>query len=279
MAGPDTTHDRRAGGRARRGRSAARLDQRLDGAGARAHGHDGDGRAHARGDSHRGARSHPPGRDRTAVRAGWRRCPGREARSSSRWGARRGPTGGRRRGAGPSRRRPGRSCKRPPSADDGRTDRRGRRGRAGPRLRGSARARASGRPAAWPRRPAPHGDRSAPCARRSGQPVPLGLLDVRSTFDGPAALRSERGELCAYVYVDLLPGADLEGYVERRAPRRRCGGRFGRHPAAARASASSGPGSTSCCVAGQKRLHWIVPVVALRCWGCFSFSSGTSPRR
>ncbi|HVR20611.1 MAG TPA: efflux RND transporter permease subunit, partial [Polyangiaceae bacterium] len=46
-------------------------------------------------------------------------------------------------------------------------------------------------------------------------PVPLALLGHASYVTAPSAVRSERGELVAYVYVDLLPGTDLLGYVER----------------------------------------------------------------
>ena len=57
------------------------------------------------------------------------------------------------------------------------------------------------------RAPAPVGD--------GGQPVPLALLGRPDLRASPAVLRTEHGELCAYVYVDLPPGADLQGYVER----------------------------------------------------------------
>lgn len=50
-----------------------------------------------------------------------------------------------------------------------------------------------------------------------GQPVPLGLLGHPSFVSEPAMLRTERGELVAYVYVDLEDGVDPTSYVERAA--------------------------------------------------------------
>jgi Cu(I)/Ag(I) efflux system membrane protein CusA/SilA len=103
-------------------------------------------------------------------------------------------------------------------------------------------------------------------AGASGQPVPLGLLGRPVYVRRPAALRTEHGELCAYVYVDLLPGTDLQGYVERAR----------RDVAAVVASGELrvGPrervewtGQYDLLVAGQKRLHWIIPLVALSMLG------------
>ena len=48
-----------------------------------------------------------------------------------------------------------------------------------------------------------------------GQPVPLGLLGRPAHVRRPAALRTEKGELVTYVYVDLAAGVDVQGYVER----------------------------------------------------------------
>jgi Cu(I)/Ag(I) efflux system membrane protein CusA/SilA len=52
-------------------------------------------------------------------------------------------------------------------------------------------------------------------SRSGASPVPLGMLGHATYATVPASVRSERGELVAYVYVDLLPGTDLLGYVER----------------------------------------------------------------
>jgi multidrug efflux pump subunit AcrB len=43
----------------------------------------------------------------------------------------------------------------------------------------------------------------------TGQPVPLGLLGHPSYVTTPAAIRTENGELVAFVYVDLNPGNDV----------------------------------------------------------------------
>ncbi len=47
----------------------------------------------------------------------------------------------------------------------------------------------------------------------SGRPVPLALLGRPSYLTAPATLRTENGELVAYVYVDLAPGTDVASYV------------------------------------------------------------------
>jgi Cu(I)/Ag(I) efflux system membrane protein CusA/SilA len=96
-------------------------------------------------------------------------------------------------------------------------------------------------------------------------PVPLALLGRPSYVTRPATIRTERGELCAYVYVDLDDGTDLAGYVQRAkqaitpaalaailgAPALRPGERI------------DWTGQYELIVAGQGRLRWIVPLVAL----------------
>jgi Cu(I)/Ag(I) efflux system membrane protein CusA/SilA len=96
----------------------------------------------------------------------------------------------------------------------------------------------------------------------TGQPVPLGLLGHPSFVRRPAVLRTERGELVAYLYVDLAGGVDVQAYVQR-AQR------------AVDAAVGSGSvhlapgeriewtGQYDLLVAGQQRLKWIVPVVLL----------------
>ena len=76
-------------------------------------------------------------------------------------------------------------------------------------------------PPAWPRRPAPrgHGSRSGPPGTSAGQPVPLGLVGRPVYVRRPAALRTEHGELCAYVYVDLPAGRRSAGLRRSRARR------------------------------------------------------------
>jgi Cu(I)/Ag(I) efflux system membrane protein CusA/SilA len=93
----------------------------------------------------------------------------------------------------------------------------------------------------------------------TGQPVPLGLLGRPVFVKVPAMLRSERGELCAYVHVDLTEGMDLAGYVERAraeverviAPSTRPGERI------------EWTGQYQLLASGQRRLKVIVPIVAL----------------
>jgi Cu(I)/Ag(I) efflux system membrane protein CusA/SilA len=100
----------------------------------------------------------------------------------------------------------------------------------------------------------------------SGQPVPLGLLGRPAYVRRPASLRTERGELVAYVYVDLPPGSDLEGYVERA--------RSDVEAAVATDVIHLAPGERiewtgqyDLLVSGQRRLKWIVPLVILSMLG------------
>lgn len=97
---------------------------------------------------------------------------------------------------------------------------------------------------------------------RSTQPVPLALVGSPTYVRQPAALRTEKGELCAYLHVDLTPGTDIQSYVARARQ-------------AVDQAVSSGAvrlreheriewtGQYDLLVAGQHRLLWIVPLVAL----------------
>jgi Cu(I)/Ag(I) efflux system membrane protein CusA/SilA len=92
-----------------------------------------------------------------------------------------------------------------------------------------------------------------------GQPVPLGLLGRPVFTEVPALLRSERGELGAYVYVDVTDGADLSGYVARaRAEVERAVG-----ATLAPGERIEWTGQYQLIAAGQRRLALIVPIVAL----------------
>ncbi|MFL5304859.1 MAG: efflux RND transporter permease subunit [Polyangia bacterium] len=122
------------------------------------------------------------------------------------------------------------------------------------------------------RAPAPPGGSSVSGART--QPVPLALLGRPTYVRQPAALRTEHGELCAYVYVDLPPGADLQGYVERAR----------RDIAAAIAGGDLrlGPGERvewtgqyQLLMQGQTRLRWIVPLVGLSMLGLLFLQFGS----
>jgi Cu(I)/Ag(I) efflux system membrane protein CusA/SilA len=117
------------------------------------------------------------------------------------------------------------------------------------------------------------------------QPVPLALLGHPTYVRRPTALRSERGELCAYVYVDLKDGVDVERFVERARAAVAAGlarnPQTGSEPPAMRSVEQSstsrdanalhlGPGERiewtgqhELFAAGAKRLRWIVPLVLL----------------
>ncbi|HET7505556.1 MAG TPA: efflux RND transporter permease subunit [Kofleriaceae bacterium] len=93
-------------------------------------------------------------------------------------------------------------------------------------------------------------------------PVPLALLGQPSYVTRPATIRTDRGELCAYIYVDLEDGTDLAGYVERA------------RRAITPSTLALGPGERiewtgqyELIAAGQSRLRWIVPLVALSMLG------------
>jgi Cu(I)/Ag(I) efflux system membrane protein CusA/SilA len=100
----------------------------------------------------------------------------------------------------------------------------------------------------------------------AGQPVPLGILGRPAWVKRPASLRTEKGQLIAYVYVDLADGVDVEGYVERA--------RRAVDAAVAGGQASLLPGERlewtgqyDLLIAGRNRLAWIVPLVALSMLG------------
>ena len=99
-----------------------------------------------------------------------------------------------------------------------------------------------------------------------GEPVPLALLGYPAYASRPAMVRSEGGELVAYVHVDLASGTDLLRYVERarRAVRRAL--------EAGELHLSAGEriewaGQYELLAAGARRLWLIVPIVALSMLG------------
>jgi Cu(I)/Ag(I) efflux system membrane protein CusA/SilA len=96
----------------------------------------------------------------------------------------------------------------------------------------------------------------------SGQPVPLALLGRPKYERRPAALRTESGQPVAYVYVDLDDGVDVERYVEQA--KREVESALGTAELRPRAEERvDWTGQYGLLVEGQKRLRWIVPVVAL----------------
>jgi copper/silver efflux system protein len=83
-------------------------------------------------------------------------------------------------------------------------------------------------------------------------------MDSSTSRNAPCTIRTERGELCGYVYVDLEPGTDLAGYVERA--------RDALSPAALGLASSERiewTGQYELIAGGKARLRWIVPLVAL----------------
>ncbi len=99
-------------------------------------------------------------------------------------------------------------------------------------------------------------------ASESGPPVPLGLVGRVGYVTRPAILRAEGGERVAYVYVDLMEGTDLAGYVERAKAE------LDRAMATLEVRLEPGErvewtGQYELLAAGQRRLRWIVPIVAI----------------
>jgi len=96
----------------------------------------------------------------------------------------------------------------------------------------------------------------------TGQPVPLGLLGRAVFTTRPAMLRSERGELVAYLHVDLDTGADLTGYVQqaqRDVADARARGELTLQPG----ERIEWAGQYQLLQASEQRLRWIVPLVLL----------------
>ena len=99
-----------------------------------------------------------------------------------------------------------------------------------------------------------------------GPPVPLGMLGRPAYVNAPALLRSESGELSAYVHVDVADGTDLAGFVRTArsqvesslstgATRLKSGERV------------EWTGQYPLLIAGERRLALIAPLVALSMLG------------
>jgi copper/silver efflux system protein len=95
-----------------------------------------------------------------------------------------------------------------------------------------------------------------------GQPVPVGLLGRPIYVRRPAALRTERGQLCAYVFVDPTPGTDPQTYVDHA--RRAIDAAVATGDIRLQAGEQiEWAGQTDLLQQGKRRLRWIVPLVAL----------------
>jgi Cu(I)/Ag(I) efflux system membrane protein CusA/SilA len=95
-----------------------------------------------------------------------------------------------------------------------------------------------------------------------GAPVPLGLVGRATHVRQPALIRSERGELVAYVYIDLADGIDLKSYVARAQARLDDASAVGELHLLP-GERLEWTGQYQLLAAGQRRLRWIVPLVAL----------------
>jgi Cu(I)/Ag(I) efflux system membrane protein CusA/SilA len=100
----------------------------------------------------------------------------------------------------------------------------------------------------------------------TGQPVPLALVGHPAYVTEPAVLRTESGELVAYVYVDLNPGTDVATYVGN-AQRALEGARGAGEIQLAPGERIEWNGQYQLMAAGEKRLKMIVPFVALAMLG------------
>jgi Cu(I)/Ag(I) efflux system membrane protein CusA/SilA len=95
-----------------------------------------------------------------------------------------------------------------------------------------------------------------------GQAVPLGLLGRPVFRNVPAVVRSEQGERCAYVHVDVASGSDLSGYVARaRAELDHAlpGSELALRPG----ERLEWTGQYPLLVSGERRLALVAPLVAL----------------
>ena len=97
---------------------------------------------------------------------------------------------------------------------------------------------------------------------KTGQVVPLGLIGHPVYDTVPATVRTENGEMVAYVYVDLDSGTDVASYVKN--------GRQDLEKALAEGEIRLAPGERiewtgqyELMATGQRRLMWIAPLVAL----------------
>jgi Cu(I)/Ag(I) efflux system membrane protein CusA/SilA len=101
---------------------------------------------------------------------------------------------------------------------------------------------------------------------KTGQVVPLGLIGHPVYDTVPATIRTENGEMVAYVYVDLDSGTDVATYV--KAARENLSGAIGRGEIGLQPGERiDWTGQYELMAAGQRRLMWIAPLVALLMFG------------
>jgi Cu(I)/Ag(I) efflux system membrane protein CusA/SilA len=96
----------------------------------------------------------------------------------------------------------------------------------------------------------------------TGQVVPLGLIGHPVHATVPATIRTENGEMVAYVYVDLESGTDVATYVNAARPQLDSAIRRG-EIALAPGERIEWTGQYELMAAGQRRLKWIAPLVAV----------------
>jgi Cu(I)/Ag(I) efflux system membrane protein CusA/SilA len=97
---------------------------------------------------------------------------------------------------------------------------------------------------------------------QTGQVVPLGLLGHPVYETVPATIRTENGEMVAYLYVDLDPGTDVSSYVnaaQQNLSSAISSGDIRLEPA----ERIEWTGQYELMAAGQQRLKWIAPLVAI----------------
>jgi copper/silver efflux system protein len=103
-------------------------------------------------------------------------------------------------------------------------------------------------------------------AAGAGQLVPLALVGRPMFVRYPAELRADKGELCAYLYVDLQDGTDVEGYVEN-GRRRLDAASLSKEFVLAPGERLDWIGQYQLLDRGRKRLYWIAPLVMLSMLG------------
>ena len=108
----------------------------------------------------------------------------------------------------------------------------------------------------------------------SGLPVPLALLGEPVYVTEPGVIRTEGSDLVAYVYVDLTDGVDVESYTrhgEDALARAQAGGEIQLEPG----ERIDWTGQSQLLAAGERRLRWIVPLMAVAMVGLLYWQFGS----